>query len=61
MTEAKLSKLVKFYGRKIDIHREVDSDYNRGCRTAYAIAKLMTQEIVFSILDTQLENDAKIE
>ncbi len=59
MTQARLSKLVKFYGRKIDVHSEVDSDYNRGLRLAYAIAKQMTERIVFDILDKELADNLK--
>ncbi len=55
--EAKLVKLIKFYGTKVDIHSEVDSDYNRGLRLAYAIAKQMTERIVFDILDKELTDN----
>jgi hypothetical protein len=54
MLQAELSKLVKFYGHKIDIHSEVDSDYNRGLRLAYSISKYMTQQVIYEILDREL-------
>lgn len=54
MTDAKLSKLVKFYGQKLDVMGEVDTEYARGCYTAYSIAKKMTEEVVYSLLEDQL-------
>jgi hypothetical protein len=59
MIDAKLSKLVEFYGKKLDVHREVDSDFNRGACVAYSIAKLMTEQVVFDLLDKQLSDSIK--
>lgn len=56
MTDAKLSKLVEFYGKKLDVHSQVDSDYNRGCYVGFSIAKAMTERIIHDILERQLED-----
>ena len=54
-TDAKLSKLVKFFGQKLDVLAEVQTEQAKGMYVAYSIAKKMTEEIVFEILDKQLK------
>jgi len=54
-TDAKLSKLVKFFGQKLDVLAEVQTEQAKGMYVAYSIAKKMTEEIVFEILDEQLK------
>ena len=54
-TDARLSKLVKFYGLKLDVLAEVNTEKAKGMFIAYSIAKKMTEEIVFEILDEQLK------
>ncbi len=57
MTDAKLSKLVKFYGQKLDVLAKVDTEFARGSYIAYSIAKQMTQEIIYELLDRALSED----
>lgn len=54
MTDAKLSKLVKFFGNKLDVIGQVDTEFARGQYIAYSIAKRMVEDVVFEILDNQL-------
>ena len=51
--QAKLSQLVEFYGRKLDM-LTTESEFDRGCYTAYSIAKIMTQNILYELLDKAL-------
>ncbi len=57
--DAKLSKLVAFYGAKLDIHGQVGSEFSRGAAVAYGIAKRMTEAIVIELLDKQLSDNLK--
>lgn len=55
MTDAKLTQLVEFYGRKLDTLNS-ESEFDRGCYTAYSIARIMTQNILYELLDKQLSD-----
>lgn len=59
MINAKLSELAKFYGNKLDILGQVNSEFTRGQYIAYSIAKRMTENIVFELLDKQLSDSLK--
>jgi len=58
MTDAKLSKLVEFYKRRLDAlsfsDSDSDSDFDRGAYIAFSIAMIKTREIVWEILERQL-------
>ena len=59
MTQAKLTELVRFYGNKLDVHSQVNSEFSRGAAIAYGIAKRMTEAIVHELLDKQLADNLK--
>lgn len=51
MTDAKLSKLVEFYKKRLDALSFSNNDFDRGAYIAFSIAMIKTREIVWQMLD----------
>jgi len=58
-TDAKISKLVEFYKRRLD-YLDGENDFDRGAYCAFSIAMIKTREIVFELLDRQLKLNGDI-
>jgi len=56
MIDAKLTKLVDFFGKRLDNHR-TESEFDRGAYVAYSIAFIMTKRLLYDLLDKQLGED----
>ena len=55
MIDAKLSKLVEFYKKRLDSLDSSDNEFDKGLYVAFSISMIKTREIVWELLDSALK------